>query len=307
MKTIKRLETLNVTDVKKQKVAAYARVSHQDLLQSLSEQISYYSKVIQNNPSWEYVGVYFDNSVSGRNTKNRKEYLRLIDDCRKGKIDIILTKSISRFGRNTIELLEIIRELKKLNIGVQFEKENIDTLTTDGELLLTLLAAVSEEESKAIGSNVRWSVKKKFEQGLPHSPQPILGYRWIGDSYKIEESEADIVRKIYGLYLLGIKPTQISRIINDEGKRTRRGEKFSRLAIYRILSQETYTGKLILQKTFHVKEKGRSVKNTGEKTMYIVENAHEAIISQEIFNKVQEKLQLYKLISNLVINQNYLV
>ena len=105
MKTIKKLETLNVTDVKKQKVAAYARVSHQDLLQSLSEQISYYSKVIQDNPSWEYAGVYFDNSVSGRNTKNRKEYLRLIDDCRKGKIDIILTKSISRFGRNTIELL----------------------------------------------------------------------------------------------------------------------------------------------------------------------------------------------------------
>lgn len=164
MKTIKKLETLNVTDVKKQKVAAYARVSHQDLLQSLSEQISYYSKLIQDNPSWEYAGVYFDNSVSGRNTKNRKEYLRLIDDCRKGKIDIILTKSISRFGRNTIELLEIIRELKKLNIGVQFEKENIDTLTTDGELLLTLLAAVSEEESKAIGSNVRWSVKKKFKQ-----------------------------------------------------------------------------------------------------------------------------------------------
>ena len=159
---------------------------------------------------------------------------------------------------------------------------------TDGELLLTLLAAVSEEESKAIGSNVRWSVKKKFEQGLPHSPQPILGYRWIGDSYKIEESEADIIRKIYDLYLSGIKPTQISRMLNDEGKRTRRGEKFSRLAIYRILSQETYTGKLILQKTFNVKEKGCSVKNAGEKTMYIVENAHEAIISQEIFNKVQE-------------------
>ena len=201
---------------------------------------------------------------------------------------MILTKSISRFGRNTIELLETIRELKKLNIGVRFEKENIDTLTTDGELLLTLLAAVSEEESKAIGSNVRWSVKKKFEQGLPHSPQPILGYRWIGDSYKIEKSEADIIRKIYELYLSGTKPTKISRILNDEGKRTRRGEKFSRLAIYRILSQETYTGKLILQKTFNVKEKGRSVKNTGEKTMYIVENAHEAIISQEIFNKVQE-------------------
>ena len=162
MKTIKKLETLNVTDAKRQKVAAYARVSHRDLLQSLSEQISYYNKLIQDNPSWEYAGVYFDNSVSGRNTKKRKEYLRLIDDCRKGKIDIILTKSISRFGRNTIELLETIRELKKLNVGVQFEKENIDTLTTDGELLLTLLAAVSEEESKGIGSNVRWSLNKDY-------------------------------------------------------------------------------------------------------------------------------------------------
>ena len=169
MKTIKKLEVLNVTDVKKQKVSAYARVSHRDLLQSLSEQIIYYSKLIQNNSSWEYVGVYYDNSVSGRNTKKRKEYLRLIDDCRKGKINKILTNSISRFGRSTIKLLETIRELKKLNIGVQFEKENIDTLTKDGELLLTLLAAVPEEESKAIGSNVRWSVKKKFEQGLPHS------------------------------------------------------------------------------------------------------------------------------------------
>lgn len=178
MKTIRKIQTLNSSHNKKKKVAAYARVSHTDLLQSLSDQVSYYNNLIQNNTNWEYAGVYIDNAVSGRSSKNRKEYLRLLGDCRRGKIDIILTKSISRFGRNTVELLKIIRELKTLNISVRFEKENIDTLTTDGELLLTLLAATAEEESKAIGSNVRWRVKKKFQRGLPHSPQPILGYKW---------------------------------------------------------------------------------------------------------------------------------
>lgn len=295
MKIIRKIQTLNSSQSKKKRVAAYARVSHTDLLHSLSDQVSYYNNFIQNNSNWEYVGVYIDNAVSGRSSKNRKEYLRLLEGCRRGKVDIILTKSISRFGRNTVELLETIRELKNLNISVKFEKENIDTLTTDGELLLTLLAATAEEESKTIGSNVRWQVKKKFQRGLPHSPQPILGYKWQENHYEIINDEADIVRKIYELYISGIKPTQIAQLLNEEGLMTKRDNKFKRLAIYRILSQETYTGKLVLQKTFNRKDKGRSVKNTGEKTIYIVENAHEPIISEEIFKKAQEIKKLNNL------------
>ena len=289
MKQIRKITHSKLSKQKKLKVAAYARVSHTGLLHSLSNQVSYYNDFIGNNPDWEFKGVYVDEAISGRSIAKRKEYQRLITDCRKGEIDIILTKSISRFGRNTIELLKTIRELKQLNISVRFEKENIDTLTTDGELLLTLLATLAEEESKAIGENIRWKVKKKFEQGLPYIKQDMYGYRFKETSYEIEPREAEVVKQIYSWYLDGLTPTLIARKLNEKGLTTRKGNQFTRSIIHRILGQEAYTGKLILQKTYHVGEKGRSVVNNGEKTKYIVENAHEAIISQEIFDKVQQE------------------
>ena len=289
MKQIRKITRTKLPKQKRLKVAAYARVSHTNLLHSLSNQVSYYNDFIGNNPDWEFKGVYVDGAISGRNASKRKEYQRLISDCRKGEIDIILTKSISRFGRNTVELLKTIRELKQLNISVRFEKENIDTLTTDGELLLTLLATLAEEESKTIGENIRWKIKKKFEQGMPHIKQDMYGYRFKETKYEIEPREAEIVKQIYAWYLEGEKPTFIARKLNEQGIKTRKGNQFSRSVIHKILLQEAYTGILILQKTYHVGHKGRSVENKGERTKYIVENAHEAIISKEMFHKVQEE------------------
>ncbi|MBF0746611.1 recombinase family protein [Gemella sp. 19428wG2_WT2a] len=290
MKKIRCILQIQTIKNEKIKVAAYARVSHNQLLQSLSNQVSYYNKLIQNNPDWEYAGVYVDQAISGRTTK-RPEYQRLIKDAIEGKINIILTKSISRFGRDTEETLKTIRNLKEKNISVRFEKENIDTLTADGELLITLLSALAQEESKSISENLKWKVKKKFEQGLPHNPQPLLGYRWDYETkeYKIKEDEADIVREIYKHYLEGKTIKQIIEILDKQERKTRKGNKFTKSVIHRVLGQEAYTGKLILQKTYMKKEKGRSVLNKGEKAKYIVENAHESIISQEMFYKAQEK------------------
>ncbi|EHI70226.1 recombinase family protein [Streptococcus ictaluri] len=289
MKQIRKIIQIRLPEQKKLKVAAYARVSHTRLLQSLSNQVSYYNQIIGKNPEWEFKGVYVDEVISGRNASKRKEYQRLLSDCRKGEVDIILTKSISRFGRNTVELLKTIRELKQLNISVRFEKENIDTLTTDGELLLTLLSTLAEEESKAISENIKWKVKKQFEQGLPYIKQDMYGYRFKETKYEIEPREAEVVKQVYAWYLEGEQPTFIARKLNEQGIKTRKGNRFSRSIIHRILGQEAYTGTLVLQKTYHVGHKGRSVENKGERTKYIVENAHEAIISREMFEEVQQE------------------
>ncbi|MBF0714935.1 recombinase family protein [Gemelliphila palaticanis] len=289
MKRVIKIESVNSLKKDKLRVAAYARVSHTYLKNSLSNQVSYYNTIIQNNPEWELKGIYIDEAISGRNTNKRREYQRLIKDCEKGEIDIILTKSISRFGRNTIELLKTIRELKLLKVSVRFEKENIDTLTTDGELLLTLLSTLAEEESKSISDNIKWKVKKSFEQGIPYIKQDMYGYRFKNTKYEVERKEAKIIKQIYDWYIEGLSPTMISRKLNDIGETTRKGNKFSRAIIHNILSQETYTGKLILQKTYHDIEKGFSVINKGKRTMYIVENAHESIITQEIFDRVQKE------------------
>lgn len=271
------------------RVAAYARVSHTYLLQSLSNQVSYYNELIQSNPNWEYVGVYVDEAVSGQSLKKRNEFKRLIKDCREGKIDVILTKSISRFGRNTVDLLKTIRELKSLNVSVRFENENIDTLTTDGELLLTLLATKAEEEAKSTSDNVRWKVKQKFEQGLPYIPQDMFGYRWEIDHYEIERNEASIIQDIFQQYIEGNTTKTIVESLNDRNLKTRKGNNFSRSVVHKILNQEAYTGILLLQKTYVDSQKGRSVPNTGKRTQFIVEEAHEPIISKELFDNVQKE------------------
>ena len=167
MRTIRKIERRIPNLKQRKKVAAYARVSleSEKLAHSLSAQVSYYSELIQSNPEWEYVGVYADSFISGTGTAKRAELQRLIADCEAGRVDIVLTKSISRFARNTVDLLEIVRHLKELGISVRFEKENIDSLTADGELMLSILAGFAEEESKSISSNIKWAIQKKYERG----------------------------------------------------------------------------------------------------------------------------------------------
>ena len=186
-----------------EKVAAYARVSMESdrMMQSLSSQISYYSELIQKNPQWQYVGVYADNFISGTSTDKRTEFQRLVADCEAGKIDIVLTKSISRFARNTVDLLETVRRLKELGIEVRFEKERINSLSEDGELMLTLLASFAQEESRSISENIRWATQKRFEQGIPNGKFRVYGYRWEGDQLVPVPEEAAIVKRIFQNFL----------------------------------------------------------------------------------------------------------
>ncbi|HGA1416039.1 TPA: recombinase family protein [Streptococcus agalactiae] len=289
MKQIKTIQAQKVTAIKRLKVAAYTRVSHTSLLQSLSNQVSHYSQLIQANPEWDYVGVYSDSAISGRSQAYRRDFQQLLEDCRKGKIDLILTKSISRFGRNTVELLETVRELKRLGISVRFEKEKIDTLTAEGELLLTLLASMAQEESQSISQNIRWRVKKRFEEGKPYIRQDIFGYRWNGDEYVIEPHEASIVRQVFEWYMEGLSAPKIAKRLDDRGERTRLGNRFTKRVIYNMFDQEAYCGRLILQKTFRDQFGSRSILNDGQMAKYIVENAHEAIVTPEYFQLVNQE------------------
>ncbi|MER0123337.1 recombinase family protein [Streptococcus sp. ZJ93] len=271
----------------KGKVAAYIRVSHSDLEHSFSNQVSYYNDLIQKKIEWEFAGVYADFAISGKSQKGRPEFQRLINDCQKGKIDCILTKSISRFGRNTVELLETVRELKSLGIEVLFEKENISTMSADGELLLTLLASLAQEESTSLSQNIKWKVKERFKQGLPYIPQAIYGYRWNGKEYSIEPHEAEIVRKVFTWYLDGLGVPAIAKKLNGMGETTRLGNEFTKSILYEFFKQEAYFGRLVLQKTYREDFNHNPKRNTGQRTKYIVDNAHEAIISKELFDKAQ--------------------
>ena len=180
MRTIRKIEQKISGLKQRKKVAAYARVSMESerMHHSLSAQVSYYSKLIQKNPNWEYAGVYADYGISGTGIKKRQEFRRMLEDAEAGKIDIILTKSIQRFARNTVDLLQTVRHLKELGIEVWFEKENIHTMSGDGELMLTILASFAQEESRSISDNIKWRFRKKFEQGIPHAKFFVYGYCW---------------------------------------------------------------------------------------------------------------------------------
>lgn len=274
---------------RKKRVGAYARVSSAKdaMLHSLSYQVSYYSDYIQKHNEWEYVGVYVDEGISG--TKDsRDNFNRMIEDAKLGKIDLIITKSISRFARNTIIFLETIRALKEFNVDVFFEEQNIHSLSGDGEFMLTILASYAQEEAKSVSENMKWRIKKNFEEGKIWSAK-ILGYRAKNGKFIIEPKEAEVVKRIYDLYLNGLSIHRITRLLNEEHVRTRDGDHFVYSAVRNILKNYNYTGNLILQKTYRLDYVSKKTKiNNGEKTKYIVEDSHEAIVDLETFNKVQE-------------------
>lgn len=211
MRKITKIESTKIELPKLKRVAAYARVSveKERTMHSFSAQVSFYNNLIQKNPEWEYVGVYADLGISGTGTKKRSEFNRLIDDCEKGKIDIILTKSISRFARNTVDLLKTVRYLKDLGIEVRFEKENINSLSGDGELMLSILASFAQEESISISNNIKWSTRKRFQKGIPNGKFYIYGYRWSDDHLVVEPKEAEIVKLIYSNYMKAYLQNQL--------------------------------------------------------------------------------------------------
>lgn len=271
------------------RVAAYARVSRaQDAsFHSLGAQTDYYEKYINMHPGWELVGIYSDNGISGTQIK-RPEFQRMIQDCREGKIDLVVTKSVTRFARNTVVLLDTIRELKSLGIDCYFEKENMHSISPDGELLLTLLAMYAEEEARSVSENIRWKVRKKFEAGQVWSGG-IFGYRYVDGMLVVVPEEAEIVKQIFSDYLSGMGLVAISRKYVESYPVSSKHYKWTPSSIRYILTNEKYAGDLLLQKTYNEDFRTKKWKrNCGEVTQYYVENAHEAIIDRKTFNAVQK-------------------
>ena len=278
---------------KLKRVAAYARVSSgkDAMLHSLAAQVEYYSNYIRRHPGWEYVGVYADEAKTG--TKDsREQFQQLLADCKAGKIDHIITKSISRMARNTVTLLETVRELKAMGISVYFEEQNIDTGTDDGELMLSILASYAQEESLSASENQKWRVRQNFENGQPWRGF-MLGYRYKDGQYIVVPEEAEIVRSIYADFLDGKGVTAIMKRLNKEGILTQQGFTWHKSAITRVLKNYTYTGNLLLQTKFrenHLTK--RTLVNHGQLPQYHASDTHEPIIDIGTYNSVQ--LEMYR-------------
>ncbi len=277
--------------IKLLRVAAYARVSSgkDAMLQSLAAQVSYYSDFIQKRAGWQFAGIYSDEALTGTK-ENRDGFQRLLADCRAGKIDLVITKSVTRFARNTVTLLETVRELKALGIEVWFEKENLKTLSANGEFMLSILASFAQEESYSVSENCKWRMRRKFQRGIPNNLK-MLGYRLVNGELHVEPKEAEIVRGIFSDYLAGMGKNAIMKKLAEQGVRGRFGKTISESNVIGILRNEKYCGDLVLQKSYsnnHIDKK--LVKNTGELPMYEIPNNHEAIIDRETFDRVQAEL-----------------
>ena len=295
MAKIRRIEPGMPSCGKKLKVAAYVRVSSdtERLSRSFRAQTDYYNRLIQSNPEWEYAGVYADLGVSGTRITKREEFKRLLADCQAGKIDIVLTKSISRFARNTLDLLTAVRHLKDIGVEVRFEKEGIRSLTGEGELMLSILASFAQEESRSISENTKWGIRKRYQAGeIREKNKSVLGYRYDGEKYVRKEDEADLVRFIFEQAAQGRTLSEIRNALDVCGARTGKGRSFSTGSIRAVLKNEIYIGDRLLQKYF-VEDpiKHNKVKNRGKLPRYYVSECHEPVIDRETFRKVQDILR----------------
>ena len=290
---VERVQFPNKPTVKLLRTAAYARVSSgkDAMLHSLSAQVSYYNSLIQSNPEWLFCGVYADEALTGTKD-NRENFQRLLSECRAGNIDLIITKSISRFARNTVTLLETIRELKELSVDVYFEEQNIHSISPDGEFMLTLLGSYAQEESYSASENQKWRIRKDFEQGRLGSIT-MLGYERSNDgTLIIVPEEAEIVRMIFNDFLDGMGKNAIANKLLAMGVPTKGGGVWTAWSIRRILRNEKYCGDILFQKSFrenHITK--RKIENKGQLPQYYAEETHEAIIDKETFLLVQEQLR----------------
>ena len=280
----------------KKRVAAYCRVStdSEEQLNSYEAQKSYYTQKIADSPDWEMAGIYADEGISGTSMKKRTEFKKMITACKRGRIDLIITKSLSRFARNTVDCLETVRLLKANGIGVYFEKENINTLTESSEFLITLFSGFAQAESESLSKNVAWGWRKSAEAGNVYFQyKRMLGYRKGTDGQpEIVPEEAEIIRRIYRRYLAGCSLGQIKQELEQDNIPTaQKVERWSSAVIHNILTNEKYMGDALLQKTYITDCITKKVKkNMGERPMYYVENNHPAIISRETFDQVQKEM-----------------
>lgn len=282
--------------VQKIRVAAYCRVSTDSEEQETSyeAQVSHYTEYIKSKPEWQMVEVYADDGISGTNTAKRDEFNSMIADCEAGKIDLILTKSISRFSRNTLDCLKYTRKLKALNIAVFFEKENINTMDSKDEVLLTIMASLAQQESESLSANVRMGIQYRNQQGkVQINHNWFLGYtKDTEGNLVIDQEQAEIVRRIYREYLEGASFLQIKRNLEADGIPNGAGHlKWHESNIHKILTNEKYIGDALLQKTYTVSilDKKRAA-NNGEMPKYYVEGSHEAIIDRDVFMKVKAEI-----------------
>lgn len=278
------------------RVAAYARVSSSsdEQLNSFAAQNRYYTELLSDKDNWQLVDIYADEGITGTSARKRPEFLRMIRQCKQGKIDIVLTKSISRFARNTVDCLNYVRALKELGIAVIFEKENMNTLEIDSEILITMLGAFAQSESESISANVRWGKRQAMKEGKAIiNYKHLYGYRKGADGRpEIIPEQAGVVRKIYDLFLSGTPIRGILEYLNANNiPNISGGSQWAKNAVNSILTNEKYCGDVLLQKTYIDDCINKKVKkNTGQLPMYLVQNHHEGIISREIFDAAQAEL-----------------
>ncbi|MEI4343746.1 recombinase family protein [Streptococcus suis] len=282
--------------LKKRRVAGYARVStdHEDQATSYELQMRYYSEYINGRDDWEFVKMYSDEGISGTNTKLRTGFKAMVEDALNGKIDLIITKSVSRFARNTVDSLTTVRQLKEVGVEIYFEKENIWTLDSKGELLITIMSSLAQEESRSISENVTWGLRKQFAEGKVHFPYTnVLGFKAGEDgAIVVDQDEAKTVRYIFQQALIGKSPYHIAKDLSEQGIPSPSGKShWNATTIKRMLRNEKYKGDALLQKTYTIDflTKKKNI-NRGELPQYYVENNHEAIVDRETFDAVQQVL-----------------
>lgn len=292
--TVNRFTAAPINSRTKRKVAAYARVSTdmEEQLTSYEAQVDYYTSYIKSREDWEFVNVYTDEGITGTSTKHREGFKQMVRDALDGKIDLIITKSVSRFARNTVDSLTTIRQLKENGTECYFEKENIWTFDGKGELLLTIMSSIAQEEARSISENCTWGQRKRFADGKVSIPfKSVLGYdRGADGNLVINQEQAKLVRRIYGMFLQGQSAYAIARILNDENISTPTGRgKWYMSTVKSILTNEKYKGDALLQKTYTEDFLTKKKKiNKGEVQQYYVKNNHEAIIEPEVFDMVQK-------------------
>ena len=276
------------------RVAAYARVSSDssDQLHSYAAQTAYFAKLINSDPNWTFVDVYADKGITGTSTEKREDFQRMMEDCRSGKIDRILVKSISRFARNTKESLAAVRELKSLDISVYFEEQNIDTAQATGETLTAVFSALAQKESEAISERMRHSYQMRMQRGAFSTHCAPYGYRLVENQLEVIEEEAVIIRQIFDRYLSGISMEDIAKEITALGIPTKQNTPFWQVrSIQYILRNEKYVGDSLLGKTYTTLTlPHRKIENKGEGVQYFIEGSHPPIVSRTVFDKAQQLL-----------------
>ena len=275
----------------RKRVASYARVSCEKdaMLHSLAAQIDYYRNYVSSHPEWEFAGIYADEAKTGTKD-NREQFQKLLSECRAGHIDMVITKSISRLARNTVTLLSTLRELKELNVNVFFEDQGINSISDEGELLLTILASQAQEESISCSDNCKWRIRKGFEQGQS-SNFIMLGYKLVNGRIVLVPNEAAIVEEIYNLYLSGYGPQRIANRLNEHGISTEHIKFWRYSTIRMILRNEKYVGDLLLQKTL-IEDAltKKQINNDGQLPQYYVRDDHKPVISRETYAEVHDEI-----------------